>query len=173
MTDTRARIRRHVESNPGVHFNAIGRELDIATGQTQYHLRKLLREERLISEQVCGRTHYFTDEFSEAERAAIALLRRETTRDIVIELLRRDELPPDTLADRVGVARSTVEWHLSNLIDNGLAEKQYYGREVAVRLTDPDTVRQLLVEVDPTIADRLVDRFTRLVDGLLESPSPE
>ena len=170
MSETRTRVMRHVEANPGVHFNAISRELDIATGQTQYHVRKLLREGGVISEQVCGRTHYFADGYSETERAAIALLRRETTREVVFELLRQDGMSPDDLADRVGVVRSTVEWHLSNLLDNDLAEKRYNGREVTVHLAEPELLKELLVTVDPTVADRLVDRFTRLVDGLLESP---
>ncbi|MGM0606697.1 MAG: winged helix-turn-helix transcriptional regulator, partial [Halobacteriota archaeon] len=83
MTDTKTRVRSHVESTPGVHFNAVSRNLDIATGQTQYHLRRLLRDDSIQSLEVCGRTHYFATGYSEREQAAIALLRRETTRELV------------------------------------------------------------------------------------------
>lgn len=168
MSDTRARVKSHVESNPGVHFNAISRELDIATGQTQYHIRKLLRENRLTSMELCGRTHYFPLGYSEHEQAGFALLRRETTRELVVLLLDEGPMAPDDLATEADIARSTVEWHLSNLVDCDLAEKQYEGRSVCVHVTEPELLRELLVEIDPTLPDRLVDRFSRLVDSLLE-----
>jgi len=107
MTETRTRVRSHVEANPGVHFNAIGRDLDIATGQTQYHLRRLLESGSLRRLEVSGRTHYFPAGYSETEQAAIALLRRETTREIVLLLLDDEIDRPAELADSVGVARST------------------------------------------------------------------
>ncbi|MGA9400002.1 MAG: ArsR family transcriptional regulator, partial [Haladaptatus sp.] len=37
MTETRTRIRRCVESRPGIHFNDLVRKSDIAPGQVQYH----------------------------------------------------------------------------------------------------------------------------------------
>ncbi len=168
MTDTRSRVRSHVEANPGVHFNAVSRNLDIATGQTQYHLRRLLRTGALHSDEICGRTHYFPDGYSGRERAAIALMRRETTRELVMLLLERDAVRPAALADGLGVARSTVEWHLSNLLEYGLVEKEYEGRTVTVRPTRTELLKETLVEIDPSVPDRLVDRFSRLVDSLLE-----
>ncbi len=168
MTDTRSRVRAHVETNPGVHFNAVSRNLDIATGQTQYHLRRLLRAGRLESAEICGRTHYFPDGYSPEERAAIALLRRETTRELVMLLLERGETTPATLTEELDVARSTVEWHLSNLLEYDLVEKEYEGRHVSVRPTRPELLREKLLEIDPRLPDRLVDRFSRLVDSLLE-----
>lgn len=168
MTNTRDRVRSHVTSNPGVHFNAVGRDLDIATGQTQYHLRRLIKSDVLRSREVRGRMHYFPVGYSETEQAAIALLRRETTREIVLLLLDGETDRPAELADSAGVARSTVEWHLSTLVDHDLAEKVYAGRTVSVRLTEPELLHELLVEIDPSVPDRLVDRFTRLVDSLLD-----
>lgn len=168
MTDTRTQVRTHVEANPGTHFNDIRRNLDIATGQTQYHLRRLLRDDSLQRKEVSGRTHYFPHGYSECEQRAIALLRRETTRELVVVLLDEADAHPDELADEVGIVRSTVEWHLSNLVEAGLATKTYEGRSVSVSLSQPDLLRELLVEIDPHLPDRLVDRFTRLVDSLLD-----
>ncbi len=168
MTDTRSRVRSHVEANPGVHFSAVSRNLDIATGQTQYHLRRLLRAGTLHSAEICGRTHYFPDGYSERERAAIALMRRETTRELVMLLLEKGAVTPAALAGELGVARSTVEWHLSNLFEYELVEKEYEGRTVTVRPTRTGLLKETLVEIDPSVPDRLVDRFSRLVDSLLE-----
>lgn len=170
MSNTRSLVRDCVRENPGIHFNEITRSLDIATGQTQYHLRRLLRENRLVSESVCGRTHYYPPTYSEWERTSIALFRRETTRELVVVLLESGEKTPAELTDRLDLARSTVEWHLSNLVEYDIVTKQPRpdGDGVVVVLEQPDVVYRLLREIDPRVSDRLVDRFARLTDRLLE-----
>ena len=171
MSELRSRIQECVYHNPGIHFNELGRTLDIATGQTQHHLRRLQQTDRVKREAVCGRTHYFPPTYSAWERGAIALLRRETTREIVGYLLRNEREHPGDLADQLEIARSTVEWHLSNLIEYDLVEKTHITRDgtdrIVVEVTEPDAVYRLLREIEPGFTDRLVDRFTRLADELL------
>jgi predicted transcriptional regulator len=170
MTDTRERIRKHVRANPGVHFSALKRNLDIANGQAQYHLRRLCRGEKVEGETLRGRTHYFeADAYEPWERRALSLYRRETAREIVTALLETEELTAASLAERLGLARSTVSWHASALVDAGLVEKAYgdSGR-VLLRPRRPEETRRLLAEASPSLPDRLVDRFERLVDASLE-----
>lgn len=168
MSQVRRRIADYVRSNPGVHFSAIERELDLATGQTQYHLRKLLRRGELTVEERYGKTHYFDDQYDEWERAALTLLRRETDRAIVALVLDAEPIAPDSIATELDLSRSTVEWHLDRLTEEQLLEKQYddSGR-VSVVAVDPGGTRTLLATIDPGLAKRLVDRFTRLVDDTL------
>ena len=172
MSEIRSHIRSCVHSEPGIHFNEIGRELDIATGQTQHHLRRLERDGRVEREEVCGRAHFYPPTYSAWERGVIALLRRETSRELVAYLLRHEQTRPETLADGLELARSTVEWHLSNLVEQDVVTKRHVdtgdGDRTVVELTEPDAVYRLLREVEPTFADRLVDRVTRLTDQLLE-----
>jgi predicted transcriptional regulator len=171
VTETRSQVRECIHRNPGIHFNEVRRTLDIATGQAQYHLRKLRRQEQVRREEICGQTHFYPPTYSAWERGAIALLRRETTREVVLLLLEDDQVPPSALADRLGTARSTVEWHLSNLIEYDVVRKTTVttrGEEqLVVELTDPSTTYRLLREVEPRFSDRLVDRFSRLADELL------
>ena len=171
MSETRTRIRECVYRNPGVHFNEISRKLDIATGQTQYHLRKLIRGERLEKESIAGRAHYYPPTYSEWERGAIALLRRETTREIVLYLLRNDSATPAELTDRLDLARSTIERHLSRLIDAEIVTKERLDdstTELVVQLMNESDVYRLLREIEPRLLDRVVDRFSRLADDLLD-----
>jgi predicted transcriptional regulator len=166
MSDVRRAVHRHVESQPGVHFNELARNLDIATGQAQYHLRRLRDAGTLDTEELRGRTHYFTDGFDPWERRTIALLRRETVRSIIVYALETGEPAAGELVDELGVARSTISWHVETLVDAEVAEKCYdrQGRS-HVRLTRPEETRRLLDEVTPSLPDKLVDRFTRLVDA--------
>lgn len=164
---TRERIRRHVERTPGVHFNELVRALDLAPGQVQHHLRRLVGEE-LASASLYGRTHYYPADVDPWERGALALLRRETARAIVRTILADGPIDPASVADRVGVARSTLEWHLDRLTDLDVIDKRYDDRgRVTLAVVRPRETARLLATVDPSLVDRLVDRFDSLLDDVL------
>ena len=169
MTETRAAVRAHVVATPGVHFNALVRALDAATGQVQYHVTRLERDGAIVSERHHGRTHYFEPGYDAFERTAVALLRRETARDVLAHLLDSDDATATAgeAADAIGVARSTLSYHVDRLVDAGLVERRRPDRRVHLRAARPERTAALLAVVDPSLRDRLVDRFTRLMDGLL------
>ncbi|CDK38768.1 helix-turn-helix domain-containing protein [Halorubrum sp. AJ67] len=167
MPDTRTQIRRHVCDTPGVHFNQVGRDLDIATGQVQYHLRRLVRNDELAVERIGGRTHYFAPSFDPWERRALAFLRRETTREILVRLHADGPKRPKTLASDLDLARSTISWHVSTLAENGIVEKSD-DRPMTLTLNRPERTAELIETVSPSLPDRLVDRFVRTVDELFE-----
>ncbi len=168
MTDTRDRIAAHVDAHPGVHFRRVVRDLDLAPGQVQYHLRRLTGDGTVVAEDLYGRTHYYPPEFSAWERGALALVRRETARDALGHLMAEGPTPPAEVAEGIDVARSTLEWHLDHLEEQGLVEKRRNAGRVTLALARPDDTADLLASVSPSLPGRLVDRFERLVDRLLE-----
>jgi len=170
MTHQRDRIREFVAANPGVHFNKVKRSLDLGTGQVQYHLGKLEQTNEVVGESFYGRTHYYTPDYGEWERGALAVLRRETARDILVYLFSNGPTAPKTVAEGLEIARSTLEWHLDHLVEQELViKKRDAQNHVTLELAHPGETTRMLQEVNPSIANRVVDRFTRLVDGLLET----
>lgn len=168
MSDTRTRIAEHIHAHPGVHFNGLVRALDLAPGQIQFHLKTLLGQQVFVKEQLYGRTHYYSDGFDPWERQALALLRRETTRDIIAVLLEDSPTSPRHVTDRVSIARSTLEWHLDRLEANEIVTKERDdNRHVTLVVDRQEELSALLSEADPTLLARLLDRYTRLVDHLL------
>jgi predicted transcriptional regulator len=165
MTDHRLRLERAITNNPGIHFNGLVRQLDLANGQVQFHLRRLLRDGVIIQERLYGRTHYYPPDLDGFERGAIALFHRETARDILLVLLDAGPARPATVAETLGIARSTLEWHLDHLVEQDLVIKQRDERNRVwlVPVQPAETVR-LLAAIEPSLPDRMVDRFTRLVD---------
>ena len=162
----RARIREHVRRNPGVHFNRLVRALDLAPGQVQHHLRALGDEVR--ADSLYGRTHYYPPGTDAWERGALALLRRETAREVVRAVLVDDLAEPAEVAEAAGVARSTLEWHLDRLTEREVLEKRYADDgSVTLHAVRQVELARLLATVDPSPSDRLVDRFDRLLDDLL------
>jgi predicted transcriptional regulator len=164
---TRRAIHDHVRNRPGVHFNELVRALDLAPGQVQYHLKRLTRADRLVADELFGQTHYYPPEFDDWERAALALLHRETSADIVAELLAAGPLGAGEVAERVGIARSTCSWHVDRLVEAGVVRKERDGNRVVLTLSEPERTARLLRRAEPSLPERLVDRFTRLVDSLL------
>jgi predicted transcriptional regulator len=168
VTAQRDRIRRYVATHPGVHFNELTRQLDLATGQVQYHLRKLRGAGDVVAEPLYGRTHYYPPEYEEWERGAIAVLHRETARDVLCYLIDEGPSAPDRVAADLDIARSTLEWHLDHLTERGLVEKRRDDRHrVTLTLARPDETARMLREIEPSLPERLVDRFDRLLDNLV------
>jgi predicted transcriptional regulator len=173
MSEVRGRIETHVREHPGVHFNELVRSLDLAPGQVQHHLRRLLGES-VVAEELYGRTHYYPPTFDGWERGALALARRETSRDVLRHLLEGGPSAPGDVAEDLGIARSTLEWHLDHLVEQDVAEKKRDERgRVTLVLTRPAATVELLAAVSPSLPERFVDRFARLVDGLLEPAEDE
>lgn len=166
MSDVRRQVREHVRANPGVHFNKLARNLDIATGQAQYHLRRLIRRDEVVADRIKGRTHYFDPEYDAWERRVLALYRRETAREIITLLLDEGQLSAGEIAERVDLARSTVSWHVDTFVDAGIVDRSYGERgQVEIALARPEETVRCLEAVEPSLTDTLVDRFMRLVDG--------
>lgn len=164
--ETRSRVASRVRTDPGIHFNELVRTLDLAPGQVQYHTRKLVSREILVEAPLYGKTHYFPPEYDGWERQAIALLRRETAADIVACLMEDGPLSPVAVTERIGIARSTLSWHVDRLVAANIVEKQRDETHL-LALVYPERTARLVREADPSLSARLVDRFTRLVDNLL------
>lgn len=169
MSETRRRIADHVADEPGVHFNGLVRALDLATGQVQYHLRQLRAEGRVVAEDCCGRTHYYPPSYDPWERHALALLRRETTADVVALLLARGPLSPATVARELDLADSTVAYHVDRLCDHGVVVRRHRADGgVGLRLRREAATAELLAAAHQPLPGRLADRFARLVDRLID-----
>lgn len=166
---TASNVLDYVSKRPGVHFNEIVNEVDISPDKLLRVGEELVAKGAIETAELYGKTHYYPPSYDGWEQKAIALLRRETSRDILILLLEVESASPGEIADAVGIARGTLEWHLERLIDAGLVEKNRDEWPIIIEVTEPAAVRRLLDEIEPTTSDRWVDRTTRLVDHFLES----
>lgn len=166
---TRTTIVTHVQEYPGIHFNELVRSLDLASGQVQHHVNRLLETGKLVDEHLYGRTHYYPPSYDDWDRRTLALLRQETARNILISLLAAPGARPNIVAENIGVARSTLEYHCGHLLEQGLIEKRRDEQGcVTLYTTRPEETARLLKEVSPSLSDRFVDRFMRLVDHSLD-----
>lgn len=166
---TREQLLAHVREHPGVHVSELGRQLELAQGQLQYHLKRLRDRDAVVADERYGRTHYFPPGYDDRERRTLALARRETAREVLFVLLERDEVSAGELVTELDIARSTLSYHADRLVDADLVEQWKDDRGcVHLSLVEREATLGLLQSIRPSFPERLVDRFTRLVDDLLE-----
>lgn len=166
--ESREEIYAAIERHPGIHFNELVRSVEFASGQVQYHVYRLLKANRIVEEALIGRTHYYRPGYEAWDRRAIALLRRETSRAVLITLLAEPGQQPTAVADHVDVPRSTLEYHLDQLVEGELVEKRWDRGRVSLYPSHPEDTEALLAEITPSLSDQLVDRLGRLTDALFE-----
>jgi len=147
----------YIAATPGAHFSKIRDDLQLGTGETQHHLRRLEREGVVESREDGEYRRYFpTDRFSEFEQVALGYLRRDTPRGMVVALLREPEASGTALADELGVSAPTVSKYASQLEAAGLLS-----REEGYRLERPETLLLLLVQhadsFGPEVAELAAD----------------
>jgi predicted transcriptional regulator len=140
-SDAPGAIAGYVAATPGAHFSKIRDNLQLGTGETQHHLRRLERDGTLESRKDGDYRRYFpAGRFSEAERVALGYLRRETPRGMILALLRTPDLGAAALADRLDVSRPTVSKYAAELDEAGLLT-----RGDGYALEDPATLLVLVV----------------------------
>lgn len=158
--ETRKTMFEYVKERPGVHFSQMRQDLDLETGELQYHLRKLEEYGVIESEKRRGKRRLFVaGELTDDERAILSMLRYETTREILLHLLEEGQARNGELADAVGVTPATISWHLSKLIEENIVESTQNGHAARYRLQNPELAIQLLVRYRETFVDRAVDRI--------------
>ena len=123
-SDVRGAIVGYLASTPGAHFSKIRDDLQLGTGETQHHLRRLSAEEVLTHQKDGDYKRYFpADRFSAFEQRALGYLRRETPRRMLIALLRDPTASGSDLAAAADVSRSTVSKYAAELDAAGLLSR--------------------------------------------------
>lgn len=168
MSEGRLRLAEHVHRNPGIHFNGLVRELELAPNSVQTYAAELREQGTVESEELYGRTHFYPPQYDDWERGALALFRRETARGALFYLLENGPSRPNEVAEALDIARSTLEWHLDHLQDAALVAKRREGNRVVLELVKPKKTEALLTDITPLLPDRLLDRAARMLDHLLE-----
>lgn len=123
-SDVREAIIGYLASTPGAHFSKIRDDLQLGTGETQHHLRRLevagTIEHRTDSEY---KRYYPTDRFSTFEQQALGYLRRETPRRMILVLLSDPETTASKIADRIEVSPAAISKYAADMESAGLLSR--------------------------------------------------
>lgn len=161
-SDARDAIAGYVAATPGAHFSKVRDDLSLGTGETQYHLEKLVDAGTIESQRDGDYRRYFpAGRFSAFERRALGYLRRDTPRGMILALLRTPDVSASELADRLDVSRPTVSKYAGELETIDLLS-----RTDGYALRRPETLLVLLVRYADSF-DAEVTRFATTADDLI------
>lgn len=161
-SEVRNAILGYLSTTPGAHFSKVRDDLQLGTGETQHHLRRL-EEVDAIERYADGDYKRFVParEFDAFEKAALGYLRRETPRGMLVALLRNPSASPSTLASDLEVSAPTVSKYAGELEESGLLS-----RADGYRLERPETVLILLVRYAESFDEEAVE-LAGVADELL------
>lgn len=162
-SDARDAIAGYLSTTPGAHFSKIRDDLQLGTGETQHHLRRL-EELEAIERYRDGDYKRFvsSDRFDEFEKRALGYLRRDTPRGMLIELLLNPDATAGDLADALDVSPPTVSKYAGKL-----EEAELLSRDDGYSVEQPTTVMMLVVRHADSFGERATT-LARNADQFLE-----
>jgi predicted transcriptional regulator len=135
---TRMSIYSYVESNPGLHFRALSKGLNLPVGVLQYHLGLLVSKGLLSTYQDGRYKRYFKSKsFSETAMKVISLLRNGTSGKILAALFTKPQTTHKDLAARLCLSSQALSWQMRRLEKIGVVNKRLDGLNVKYSLTEP------------------------------------
>lgn len=129
----RAQIASVIRDQPGLHFQAIRRETNMANGTVRHHLSLLQRANHVSQIKALGKSCYFPRGQREQDMLLAIALKTPGAGDI-LRALGEDTLSVSDLATRVGASRSTTSHHVARLNDLDLVTVARRGRTTLVTI---------------------------------------
>ncbi len=164
----RARVLEAIVRYPGIHVRGLERQMQESAPLIQYHLKRLHADGYVENREQGGYVRYYptpkakTARIAPADQPLLGILREEVPLHIALLLLDHGPLTHGDIVQRVGVAKSTLSYHLAKMAEAGLIDR--VPGATTIRLTDRDRIYALLLAHKPT--PDLLDAFAELWDDL-------
>ncbi len=166
MEDSRrVQILEFIKANPGSHLRGIKRELNLAMGVLQYHLRRLEKDQSIISRRRgLYKRFYKRLDFEVEEQEILGVLFQETERDLLLYLLKTPDATQKELSEFAHISASSTSWHMKRLVQAGLVKSRRQGSFVYYMAKgDPVKILRLLKSYHPRIWERWAGRLADLL----------
>lgn len=157
--EARRRLLDRIGQYPGLHLRELAREAGMSEQLAAYHTDRLEAEGLVRSHPESGFRRFYPmrrPEPSEEERKLLEMLRRPVPLQVALHLLRAGSASHKQIAASVGLAKSTVSYHLSRMEAEGVVRR----RDGRIRLRRPRQVERVLLQWRPPPS--LTSRFAEL-----------
>lgn len=131
--------------NPGINLTSIRKELQLSQGAVSYHIMKLEKSGKIISEKGSKERRYYpssmgyTNAMEMAHRDEVASILSNDTSKRIVELLKEGPKSQNELVNALDISPSTVHWHMERMKKVSMIRKDQQGRSVYYQLLDlPD-----------------------------------
>lgn len=114
-----------IKDNPGIHYKALQRKLDLKQGVLSYHLNKLEKNEIIKSVQDGNKRRFYLYE----DRIEFQFRLHEVQESILQLICRKPGLSQTKISKSLGRNKMVVNYHLRILSDAGIVSFEKEGRE--------------------------------------------
>ena len=127
----RATIHTVIREHPGITFPDLSRLTGIKRAAVRYHLAVLSVREKITRIHCLNMTCYFENngQFSDFEKQMIIHLRNRTARTILEMLVISPGISRRDIAEKIGIAGSSVTWYTDRLSCGGIITVTKVGRD--------------------------------------------
>ena len=162
--DVRMQVYELVARTPGITIQEVARQVGLSHPTARYHLNVLAKNDLVVFLDKGNKMMFFRNrnEFSDHERELVALLRNPEAMRVYDCIEQSPWILRKELSERLGISRTSVNWHLRNLMRAGLlAESREQGKGFLFVRREG---RELLL--------RVTQRVPPLTSAPVERPSP-
>jgi DNA-binding MarR family transcriptional regulator len=121
----RKRILEHIKDNPGKHYRAILKDLDLPMGVLTYHINRLEKAQYLTSRQD-GMYRRF---YIRGPKAEMRFILSDIQESILNVIKDNKGISQTNIAKKIGVSRKVVNYHVNILNQAGIIYIESNGRE--------------------------------------------
>lgn len=164
MTQASVEFRRKmlqlVERYPGLHLRELARLAQTSEALASYHLEGLLAAELVLDISDKGFRRFYPlrgKQINAPDRELMPILRKPAPLTIAVALLERGPLTHQQVVELIGMAKSTVSYHLGQLVEAGIVTQLPEG---SYRLAQPRRVERFVLRYEPP--RDILERFSRV-----------
>jgi predicted transcriptional regulator len=167
------RIYQYIADNPGCHLRKISRDIGLAMGDTQHHLRTLEKTDLIKSRRIgVFRRYYTASIYGERLESLLAILGQEVPRDIILYLIENPGASQGEIAHYKDFSAPTINWHMSRLMGMGLVRSRKQGKFVNYYIEgNVKDITNILKTYYPSIWTKLSNRLVNLFLDLSSASS--
>ena len=165
MTDRDSQLQQIIEENPGIQFREIMRSSGLKNGVLSHYLGKL--EKNGIIKVIRGprQARFYPPRITEDESIAIKALRKQTPRDLLLALIKEDNLEFSQLVKEVRKSPSTVSLYLSQIVDDGLVETKLVQLKKRYYIKARDLIDKLVEDYRPGSLEKPTSGFEDIINS--------
>ncbi len=173
---TRRRIFEFVSSRPGSHLRECARDLELPLGTALYHLDYLVSHDLVVVRRDGRYKRFFVNNaLGRVEKDYVSVFHHDVPRRIVTVLLAFKQRTQRELCGDVGVSRSTLSFHVNNLVNSGILGCHDAWPENGYFVSDRETATRVLVmfreRFERTRDDPYADRIPKVEANGLNRPA--
>lgn len=159
MTNRNLRIQEIIEKNPGIQFREIMRSSGLKNGVLSHYLGKLEKNGIIKVERGPRQSRFYPPKITENESIVIKALRKNTPRELLLALVKKDGLEFGELVKEVGKSPSTVSLYLTQLVEDDLVEIKLDNLKKRYYIKAKGLIDQVIEDYRPGLLDKPTSGF--------------